>query len=208
MIDSIVFSDLHIGSKATDGVLFHVVNAIGEYKPKKVIFVGDTVDLFADKYARLYLELLELSSHTVFLNGNHDPIFNADAYTEIIGDKSFFFTHGHEFMPKATRFLDRPATIINEFLLKTLNINFQLVARSLTERKCGIDYFVPHLKKIHTQMIDKYTGFYDVVFFGHTHYFMDFLCLETRFINLGDHKTFAIIHENGNIELKRFSFYG
>ena len=86
--DTIIISDIHIGSKnSKTRKLYDFLNILRKHPPRKVIIAGDLFELWSTNYAsigkyeyKVIRKLIELSQNGVkiiYIPGNHDRAFRA-----------------------------------------------------------------------------------------------------------------------------------
>ena len=110
--DILILSDLHLGSRHADTA--RLLKSIAEIKPKRLVLLGDIVDIFKKNRGHwkwgseedsVIQWITNLNAEVVFIVGNHDesyiPPFNCEICTETYyttpnGDK-YLLLHGHLF---------------------------------------------------------------------------------------------------------------
>ena len=190
----LLFSDLHIGSVQSTCTVDKIKSIIDMHHPRKVYFVGDTLDIWAHpKYMSSMVELLKVPN-SVFINGNHDPIWGKELETITIAGKRVLLFHGHQYDGCT---FDKYLTKINEFCVKYLHINLQLFLRKLTTERLNGEYYVSALLKQRNEIIKDFCDKFDLVITGHTH------CPEKtdKYVNLGNWKNFTTIDEDGTVNI-------
>lgn len=205
---TLVFSDLHIGSKQSNLSVDKVITVVCGENPNKVIFAGDTVDLSVCESNEILIwdlecELKRVGVKSVFINGNHEyGFFDLDGYSYKDNNKDIFIFHGHQYEPWIVEVIDPILIKINEFILNLTGFNFQYWFREKGEADFPEGRFLPKLYNQRAEVIKKLKD-YDIVISGHTHYpevteFED----DKIYANPGNWESYLIVN-NGQVELRR-----
>lgn len=220
-VDTIVFSDVHLGSPMSRA--YELQQALRSYRFKRLIIAGDMFeDSDFQKLTSSHWDLLEYigkisrrNVEVVWLAGNHDMKFfhfmakmigipALKEYSWDVNGKKFIALHGHQFdsFIMKNSFLGRMLASFYTSLQNVMSSHiFDLVFFKLADKwmrmaaqigQHALEYARKHGK--------------DVIICGHTHFVDHILKDGIEYINIGcwnnSPSYFLVISESGSAELK------
>lgn len=226
-IDSLVISDLHLGSPLCK--INKLKRVLNSYNYKRLIIVGDgfdgnNCDRLRHSHFGILNSLNKLTSpkkhvEVIWIKGNHDEHFLSileilgvrtykEYFFEVCG-KKYYAVHGHQFdlYLNKYQFLSKVIIYLFNIIKHTLKEKYSICSKitSLFNKVINNSFTVSiecvnHLKKIR----DNYQDY--IILFGHTHEYKDSVINDVRIVNTGhwtgDECSYVIINEDGTLELK------
>lgn len=180
----LIISDIHLGPIFQREI---ALISLLQQDWDEVIIAGDFFELLGfqakkdiEKQFRCILTLLYKQS-TIFINGNHDPIFDINEYSfNLPNGKKVLITHGHQFDDTSSKFFAR----LNIVLYKIFGFEFRRIFHPFKD-------FTPMEKQAQAYYQNKC----DILIMGHTHGPRQ----DVNFYNSGDwieHCSYIIIKDN------------